>query len=263
MTQHQQHDLSLMSWKQVEAAVSDGPAVLIPIGTSEAQGPHNPVAADYLLAHAFAKRVAENSGSFYLAGIPYGNSVAFRGFPGAFWLRPTTLESLLLDLSRSLMHHGFERLVVGNNHGPNEPSIESALRMLRDETGLIVPVLLPAALAREWTGEMFPAESLGHGSEPMTSLMSYLFPQAGSAEIPLADQYQSWHGMDPESSSRVRFEGQPVGLYLNVHEYSKSAFRGAPQASPELGRQLMERLVDFGVRFVKHFRNLDPRIGSE
>lgn len=250
-------DLSSMSWREVKAALSEHPAVLIPVGTSEAQGTHNPLAADYLLAHAFAQRVAEASGSVYLTGIPYGNSVAFRGFPGVVWLRPSTLENMVLDVCRSLAYHGFDHLIVVNNHGPNEPAIETALRKLRDEYGLLVPVLWPSALARRWNDEIFPPGTVGHGAEPMTSLLMHLAPDGLPSSVPEPGSYHEWQGLTPESSTRAGFEGSSIGLYLDVNEYSQTAARTQPVADPDLGRQLMEHLVAYGVRFVSHFRKME------
>jgi len=255
-------DLSMMSWREVEAALLERPAVLIPVGTSEAQGTHNPLAADYLLAHAFAQRVAEASGSVYLTGVPYGNSVAFRGFPGVVWLRPSTLENVVLDVCRSLAYHGFDHLIVVNNHGPNEPAIETALRTLRDESGLLVPVLWPSALARRWNDEVFPPGTVGHGAEPMTSLLRHLVADGLPPLQPEPGAYHEWQGLAPESSTRAGFEGSSIGLYLDVSEYSETAARTLPSADPELGRQLMERLVAYGVRFVSHFREMEMGLGK-
>jgi hypothetical protein len=75
-----------------------------------------------------------------------------------------------------------------------------------------------------------------------------------------AGGYQIWQGLEPESSTRALFEGQAIGLYLDVDEYAPSGMRAFPQGNPELGRRLMEELVAFGVSFVKRFRTMDVRV---
>ena len=47
-----------MSWTEVELALKERPIALLPVGNTEAHGPHLPVATDTLIAIEMARRTA-------------------------------------------------------------------------------------------------------------------------------------------------------------------------------------------------------------
>ena len=57
---------------------------------------------------------------------------------GTITIRPNLLLELWYDVGRSLIHHGFNKLVFVNNHGSNAKIIEPLLRRLRYDTGAMV-----------------------------------------------------------------------------------------------------------------------------
>jgi creatinine amidohydrolase len=256
-------DLSRMSWAEVEEARDRESVVLIPIGTMENQGPQCPLGADYIVARYFATKVAEATNSVTVPGIPYGYSEGFRGFCGTIWLRPSTLHSVVKDVCTSLLEHGFHHLLIVNNHGPNEPPIEHALREVRRTHRALIPLIWPSQLYRHWVPEVYGRTEgvIGHGAEPVTSVMLFLAPDDVRLDLAVADTPRDFQGLRTQASNRATFCEVPVGLYLEVDEISTTGVRGNPlEADAAKGRALLQKAIEDGVSFVNHFREVDTRI---
>jgi creatinine amidohydrolase len=54
-------------------------------------------------------------------------------FPGTVTLRWNVFVEYLLDLGRSLCHHGFDRILMVNGHGSNQPLVDIAARLVNVE----------------------------------------------------------------------------------------------------------------------------------
>jgi creatinine amidohydrolase len=259
-------DLSHMSWKEAEQVRDHRPVVLIPVGTVEQQGPHCPLGADYFVAEYFARQVAEATRSIIVPGIPYGYSEAFQGFCGTIWLKPSTLQAVVKDVCESLLSHGFDHLVIVNNHGPNEPAIEYALRQIRRDYGILIPVLWPSLLASQWVSELYAGSkaAIGHGGEPKTSMMLFVTSDDMRMDLAEKDLLREFQGLHPQSSTRALFRDLPIGLYLDIDEVSETGVKGDPRiADRDRGKMLLERLVQYGIEFVTHFRDMDTRLNRQ
>ena len=64
---------------------------------------------------------------------------------GTITLRPDTFTELLYDIARSLIHHGWNKLVFVNGHGSNTKVIDPLLRRIKYETGAFVALYKPYA----------------------------------------------------------------------------------------------------------------------
>ena len=62
---------------------------------------------------------------------------------GTITVRSTTLLNLLYDVGRSLIHHGFNRIIFVNGHGSNVKVVDPVLRKLRYETGALISFVKP------------------------------------------------------------------------------------------------------------------------
>ena len=67
----EKHELYRMTWKEVENAFKKDPVILIPLGSTEQQGPHTPT-GDYRCAEAVAKAVSKRTGVYMTTCIPFG-----------------------------------------------------------------------------------------------------------------------------------------------------------------------------------------------
>ena len=174
----EKHALYTMTWKEIEEAFAKDPVVLIPMGSTEQQGVHT-LTGDYLAAEAIAKRTAEASGAYYIPVIPFGCSEYFRCFPGTISLRPSTVEAVITDVVQSLTEHGVTKLFFINGHAGNTPTIEDVARKLRREKGLTCfSIDLWQGLTDKAKKDIYGDEdSSGHGGDPLTSVLLYLYPE--------------------------------------------------------------------------------------
>src|SRR5437899_5925509 len=58
-----------------------------------------------------------------------GDSPRRMDFPGTLTIRWTTFVEYVLDITRSLAHHGFRKMLIVNGHGSNRPLMEMAARL--------------------------------------------------------------------------------------------------------------------------------------
>lgn len=163
--------LSHISWKDAAEYFSSSDTVLLPVGSVEQHGPHNPLGTDYLVAQALAEEAGRRTGTLVLPPVPFGVSVHHSAFPGTVWVREDTLKEYIRDVALSLKKHGVRKIIVVNGHGGNLPALLSLARELRGE-GLLMVIF------QWWTlpelEKLFKREELGHAAAVETSLNLYL-----------------------------------------------------------------------------------------
>ena len=120
-----------MSWHEIDAAARAGRLALLPVATIEDHGPHLPVDTDVVIATAVCRHTAERipDDVVLLPTVNIGYSPHHIDFPGTLTIRWNTFVEYLLDILRSLIHHGFSRILMVNGHGSNAPLAEMATRL--------------------------------------------------------------------------------------------------------------------------------------
>jgi len=106
-------DLARLTYEQVPG----GAVALLPVGSTEAHGPHLPLDTDVLLAVEAAHRVAQRLGApaVVLPALPYGVTDFAGEFPGSLGIRPETLEVLARDLIEAALLR-YRAVAVVNLH---------------------------------------------------------------------------------------------------------------------------------------------------
>jgi creatinine amidohydrolase len=132
-----------MTWQEAKAAAEAGRVMIVPVGSTEAHGPHLPLDVDTHQAGHIAGLVAERTGAVVAPPLPYGYATTWMGFAGTVTLQASTFETVVYEIVTSLLQHGFEKLIVLNGHRPNGTVIDVAARRAIDD--------LPAGRAAEVT----------------------------------------------------------------------------------------------------------------
>jgi creatinine amidohydrolase len=155
-------ELADMTWEEVRDLDRPRTVALLPVGATEAHGPHLPLETDVIIARAMARAaVAPLAGRglscVVLPPLAYTAAPFAAAFPGTLSVSPATLGALLLDIARALSRQGFAALAIANAH------LDPAhLRALADavarakEEGLLpiaCPDLSRRALAEKLTDE--------------------------------------------------------------------------------------------------------------
>lgn len=140
-------DLGNLSYVDVQEYLKHKDLILVPMASFEQHGPHLPIYTDTITAIEISKRVAEMIAVLHTPPIWTGYSPQHMYDPGmgrgTITLRSTTLLNLIYDVARSLIHHGFNRIIFINGHGSNVKVVDPILRKLRYETGALISFVKP------------------------------------------------------------------------------------------------------------------------
>jgi creatinine amidohydrolase len=138
-----------LTYVDVKEYLRHSDTILIPKASLEQHGPHLPLYCDTITSTEVARRAGEQAGILYTPTIWMGYSPQHMRGPGegmgTITLRVDTYLQLLYDVGRSLIHHGFNRLIFVNGHGSNVKVVDPVLRTLRTETGAIICYYKPYA----------------------------------------------------------------------------------------------------------------------
>ena len=138
-----------LSYVDVQEYLKYSDTILIPKASLEQHGPHLPLYCDTITATEVASRAGEAAGILYTPTLWLGYSpqhMRSAGWgAGTITLRSDTYLNVLYDIGRSLIHHGFNRLIFVNGHGSNVKVVDPVLRRLRYETGAIIGYYKPYA----------------------------------------------------------------------------------------------------------------------
>lgn len=120
-----------MTWPEVRDVAGEDRVVVVPIGTLEDHGPHLPIDADCRIIEEICRRACERvpERTVLLPTVTHGYSPHHRDFPGSINIGWDTFVRHLTDITGSLVHHGFRRLILANGHGSNMPLVDIAARL--------------------------------------------------------------------------------------------------------------------------------------
>ena len=257
-----------MTWVEIRDLIAEKkPAVIVPLGTTETQGQHNPTGYDFFVAEAVAKMAAEKCNAVVAPTLCYGYSELFYKFPGTITLEPETLQNLLFDVTASLIRTGFDHIVYMNNHDPNQPILEHAMARIRKQYGLVVPSLWPTNMARIFGQQLFPEASrvLIHGNEPSTSLCLALCPEKVRMDLAVESptDYGALGTLPFGSSKTLIFKGLKVPIFTRVSDVSQTGGYGNPNAGDaKIGQEILNQMADFTAEFVTEFLTVDNHLGK-
>ena len=260
------HFLSCLTWREVQEITSKPALVLLPVGSLEQNGCACPLGTDTIIGDAFSQRLAERTGAVVAPTIPYGQSEAFKAYPGTVWLRPDTLHRLMADVCHGLSASGFSHILVVNNHGRNEAVIEDAAREVMEDSDVVIGLIWPMDVMRGLAhrAERVPAEWLGHGAEPAVSVISHVAPDALRLGSGAPDRPTPWGEFTVLNSNKSQFKGLPFSLYVDASRVSESGTTGDPtHASAELGAELLEEALSWATEAAAALVQLKAHKGGD
>lgn len=259
-------NLAELSYVEVREYLKVKDLILVPIASFEQHGPHLPLWTDTLSAVETSRRVSELIGVLHTPPIWMGYSPHHLHKPGegrgTITCRTSTLYNLWYDVARSLIHHGFNRIVFVNGHGSNLKIIDPVLRRLRYETGALIGLVNP--WMERYIGilkgimESPPEETPGwHSAEFETSQVLAVCPELVHWE---RAEYTRAHvpGFLPKSFGKedgapdVEFEGYTYFRFpMEHHEFIETGVIGNPtRGTAEKGKEAFRRLSEHVARGV-------------
>ena len=259
-------DLGNLTYVDIREYLKEKDTILVPMASLEQHGPHLPLYTDTITAVEVSKRVAEMIAVLHSPPVWMGYSPQHMYAPGSgrgtITVRSSTLLNLIHDVARSLIHHGFNRIIFINGHGSNVKVIDPVLRKLRYETGALISFVKP--YMENYVGilkglmENPPDETPGwHSSELETSqdlawnkkLVRMERADFTRAHIPdfLPKTFAKKDGMPDVEFDDYKYFTFP----MDHHEFIESGTIGNPmRATAEKGEEAFRRLSEHVARGV-------------
>ena len=274
------HSRSLMdlSPPDIRAHLERDDSILIPLGSVEMHGDHMPLGTDIFNAIEVCRRAADIADTLYGPPIWTGYSPQHLRQPesgmGTVTFRGSTVASVIHDTARSLIHHGFNRLIFVNGHTSNTKVTDPIFRQLRYETGAMVAMFKP--YGERYLGliedlmENPPEETPGwHASEQETSIMLAYNPANvhmdravdARAHAPdwLPDEFDKSDG-----AWDARFKGYEYFYFPMDHdEFADHGVIGNPKrATAEKGDQIFQRFAEYLAEALEALRKVPVEVTS-
>ncbi|MEM3056255.1 MAG: creatininase family protein [Candidatus Bathyarchaeia archaeon] len=242
-----------LTWPEVEAYLKENDLIILPVGSTEQHGRHMAEDNDTFTALEVAKRVAEKTGVLVAPVVPFGYSIHHMKFPGTITLTFETLVRVYKEVCKSLLHHGFKKIVIFNGHGGNTNPIAQAIREMREETGAIIYSIMVFPMERGFGSaslKVLEQEGGGHACELETSIGLYLGQRV------LLHKAEKWKPPTSQKEFYQKYQGK-VATARNFDEITESGSLGDPTlATMEKGEKLVEALIEEISTFIEELKKL-------
>jgi creatinine amidohydrolase len=265
-----------LSYVDIQEYLKHSDTILIPHASLEQHGPHLPLYCDTITATEVATRAGEEAGILYTPTLWLGYSpqhMREAGWgAGTITLRADTLLNVIYDIGRSLIHHGFNRLIFVNGHGSNIKVIDPVLRRLRYETGALIGFYKPYAeryigmladvlegtteQTPGWhAGELETAQCLAHN--PKLVRMDRAPTDKAHAPKWLGPAWEKKDGM-PDAE----FQGyQYFNFPFDHEEFTDSGVMGVPEmGTAEKGEEAFRRFSKYLIDAVEELEKVDVEV---
>jgi creatinine amidohydrolase len=241
--------LGELTWTEAKEASARRPIVLLPIGSTEAHGPHLPLATDAILSEELARRAAaslEQSGLEVLIAptVAYALTDYAGEFTGTISVAAETAARLVSDICCSLLSQGFDRICLVNSHlePAHVTSLKDACARVTERTGRTIA--FPDQTERRWARTLTEEYKRGacHAGSYETSLVLAARPDLVRDE------------------ARARLTPLPIDLAKAMREGVRTfgeagasqAYFGDPAAATRVeGDDIYARLVEMVVTTVR------------
>ena len=218
--------------------------VVLPVASLEQLGPHLPVEVDSMLGETVAARTAAKVAAkgqpiIVLPVLWTGLSEHHMSFGGTITLDNATFAAVVEGVVRSVLRHGFRRIVLLNAHGGNENALRAITDDLTPKLGVpIVQFTYWYAAAVAIAKILETQGGLQHACEAETAMMMAVRPDLVATDrIPLAKSNTT-----PDVETLV---GGGVYRWRSIGSRSGSGVIGNPEAaSAEKGERLFDAISD-------------------
>lgn len=219
--------------------------VLLVVSATEQHGPHLPLATDRLIGEFFSKKLHEALPDqlLILPAVAVGCSDHHMGFAGTLSLSHDSFRNQVGDIIRSVIRHGFQKIILLNSHGGNQAAGQVLLEQLGHEypqAHFVMATWWRIAMKRLYEITETGPGGVGHAGEFETSLMlliapdlvvkEKIYPKSNKSTFPWAE------GDMLRGAGAYYFRNMKAMTVTGV-------FGDATAASEEKGRQITEAVI--------------------
>lgn len=237
-----------MTWPEVAEAARANAIALVPVGSTEAHGPHLPLNVDVVIAEEACRRTAlaleaQGHGAIIFPAVTYGLTDFAASFSGTISVRADVTTAYLRDILVGIAAHGFSRIAVLNHHV--EPAhfkvVHEAVRQAASATNAII--VAPDHRRRPFVDTLGTEFTSGgsHAGAYETSLVLAAAPALVREEV-----QQALPALDIDLPGRIK-AGAKDFHGCGGHD----AYFGSPaEATREEGERLFDALASFGAEAI-------------
>lgn len=250
------------TWPELRVLVPNQPVVVLPVGSTEDHGHHLPLDVDTFVVAAVCDAAAQRIPDevLLLPELAYGFEDHHMDFPGTITISDSHLLNFVLDITKSVAHHGFRKILIVNGHGSNAPILELAARRTVTETEALCGTL--AAGTGVDLSQICESDQLSHADEIETSVYLHLNSEAvqmdkaaNETKAPVSNHF--WRGW-------LRGKGSaPVKMMDHWSRITESGVIGdATLATAEKGERFFESAAAALAEIIREFRalSIEPRV---
>ena len=261
------NNMADLAYPDIQAYLKVCDMVLVPMASTEQHGPHLPLCTDTVTAIEVASRVCKINNMLHTPALWTGYSPQHMAGPGegrgTITIRSSTLQALMYDVARSLIHHGFNKILFVNGHGSNVKVVDPVLRKIRYDTGAMVGFCIP--YMERYTGlleglmENPKDETPGwHASELETSQMLAHNPDIVRMDraVKTLTSIPKWLPKSfgkKDGAPDIQFEGYSYFQFpMDHHEFTDSGVIGNPErATAAKGQEAFRRYAEHVAKAVQ------------
>jgi len=258
--------LQNMTWKQVAERLEKNDLIIVPVGSTEAHGPHACLGEDTFLVTRMAEAVAEKTGCTVAQPIWYGSHPYHHmGMPGTIIVPEEIFVGQLKAVMAGLWNMGFRKQIYLNGHG-QEYVIPTAIHQFA-KTYQVPAVLvnlnwyhaIPEHLMTQDRGGPYETNFV-HADEVETSWSLALFPELMKQEDAVDTVPTSFLGdkMGRHVDKAGNLLQRPIEWYsqvglgpIEVAAYKPGVVGKATLADPKKAEKGVEALLDYMVTLVE------------
>jgi creatinine amidohydrolase len=190
MTQKPFYYLAELTWPEAQRVRDAQAVVLLPVGATEAHGPHLPLGTDVYLSEALAKRAAQTLSQqgvtcVIAPSLAYAVTEFGAPFAGTVSLDPDAATALYTAVCAGLHRSGFERVCIVNSHleAAHVTALRAATAAVFAKTGR--RVAFADNTERRWARTLTDEFKRGtcHAGSYETSLLLAAQPQLVRSEV--------------------------------------------------------------------------------
>ena len=227
---------------ELRALAAQDAVIILPVAATEQHGPHLPTMTDSRIGGEIACRAAQKSypeqPAVVIPVLFAGLSSHHMGFGGTLTFDHETFIAVIGSLIRSVVQHGFRKILLSNSHGGNITAIQFAAERFAQETAATV---VATTYANEAGAAIAPIledqPGVMHACEAETSMMLALEPELVDASNLAA--------LNTERGRGFLYAGQASYRWRPFHHMTANGVSGFPEkASAEKGERLLETASD-------------------
>lgn len=235
---------------ELNALAARDAVVIVPVGSVEQHGPHLPTQVDALLAGEVARRAAraaEKSTPVVVAPTVWsGLAEHHMSLGGTLSLDFQTFFAVLKCICRSLVRHGFKRILLLNGHGGNIAALTVIVNELAVELNAPIATTSYWNLASKEFGQILERQkNVRHACEAETSMMLALVPE-------LVDMSKAAQTIGPTGRELAEVVGGDAAhRWRSFKSRTSHGVIGDPRAADaKKGERLLEAAADAVAKLV-------------